>query len=75
MRFPAVRLVVEVEGESLAKASRVNYSKIVTVEHNVKVFFIGHIFPDDYQLASDAVNICWEDKVFQRKKHERRKDN
>jgi len=68
MGFIPVRLTLEVEGESLAKASRVNYSKIVTVEHNVKVFFIGHIRPEDYQNVSDAVNRCWEDKIFQRKK-------
>ena len=66
--FPPVRLVLEMEGEDLAEASRVNYSKIVTVEHNVKVFFIGHVYPDDFQTVSDAVNHSWEDKVSRRKK-------
>ena len=39
--FPPVALHVYAEGEKLAKESRVNYSKLVTIEHNVKVFFIG----------------------------------
>ena len=66
--FPSIRLVIEAEGESLAKASRVNYSKIVTVEHYVNVFFIGHIRPDDLPIVSDAVNACWEPRVRSRRK-------
>jgi len=31
---------------NLAPASRVNYSKVYTVEHNVKVWFIGRIHKD-----------------------------
>jgi len=39
---------VESEGarEKLALESRVNYSKVYTVEHNVKVCFIGKIHRD-----------------------------
>src|SRR5438045_3403450 len=33
------------QGETLRPESRVNYSKIYTVEHNVKVCFIGSIAP------------------------------
>jgi hypothetical protein len=73
MGFAPVKLAIEVEGESLAKTSRVNYSKIVTVEHNVKVFFIGHVPPDDYQIVADAVNVCWEDKIFQRKRDHKKR--
>jgi hypothetical protein len=32
--------------EKLAPQSRVNYSKLYTVEHNVKVLFIGRIHKD-----------------------------
>lgn len=60
---------IQVDGERLARESRVNYSKIVTVEHNVKVFFIGTIYGDDYDIVVDAVNSCWEAKNFFKKKH------
>ena len=65
--FPSVRMKIQVDGERLAAQSRVNYSKIVTVEHNVKVFFIGAIYNDDYDLVVDAVNACWEAKTFFKK--------
>lgn len=67
--FPPTRMRIEAEGEKLSKESRVNYSKLVTIEHNVKVFFIGHIISEDLDLVSEAVNKCWEDKVH----HSRRK--
>ena len=51
-----------VPDEKLARESRVNYSKLVTVEHNVKVFFIGHIISDDVSIISDAVDKCWLEK-------------
>ena len=41
-----VRVVLDNAGEKLRKESRVNYSKIYTVEHNVKVCFIGKIHKD-----------------------------
>ena len=55
MRFSA-------DGEKLASASRVNYSKLVTIEHNLKVFFIGSIYKHDFEMVSDAVDRCWQDK-------------
>jgi hypothetical protein len=65
--FVSARMKIEAEGEKLARESRVNYSKLVTVEHNVKVFFIGHVVPDDWEIVRDAVNRCWEDKIHQRR--------
>ncbi|KAB5563155.1 hypothetical protein GE09DRAFT_772408 [Coniochaeta sp. 2T2.1] len=48
------------EGERLARESRINYSKLVTVEHNVKVFFIGNIYWEDFNnVVPAAVNKCW----------------
>src|SRR5947209_2055456 len=51
-----IKVILEVKGEKLRSESRVNYSKIYTVEHNVKVVFIGkihkdseHIFFTDFQ--------------------------
>lgn len=67
--FPRVRMKLHVDGERLARGSRVDYSKIVTVEHKVKVFFIGTIHGDDYDIVVDAVNKGWERKLLPRKKH------
>ncbi|KAK1717271.1 uncharacterized protein CLUP02_09985 [Colletotrichum lupini] len=66
--FPPVRAKITIEGEKLAKESRVNYSKLVTVEHNVKVFFIGYISPDDFEDVEYAVDDCWEKKTRAKKK-------
>ncbi|KAL7795035.1 hypothetical protein V8C37DRAFT_375339 [Trichoderma ceciliae] len=67
--FPPVRVEMKEEGEKLSKESRVNYSKLVTVEHNVKVFFIGSILYSDWDLVSDAVNHCWNKKNHQKQRH------
>ncbi|UKZ69925.1 uncharacterized protein TrAtP1_010930 [Trichoderma atroviride] len=67
--FPPVRVDMKQEGEKLSKESRVNYSKLVTVEHNVKVFFIGSIVYNDWELVSDAVNHCWNKKNHQKQRH------
>jgi hypothetical protein len=67
--FPPVRVEMKQEGEKLSKESRVNYSKLVTVEHNVKVFFIGSIVYNDWELVSDAVNYCWNKKNHQKQRH------
>ncbi|SPN98821.1 uncharacterized protein DNG_01862 [Cephalotrichum gorgonifer] len=67
--YPPVRMKITVHSEQIARESRVNYSKLVTIEHNVKVFFIGSIYADDYDLVTDAVNDCWEKKTFYKKKH------
>jgi hypothetical protein len=67
--FRPVRVDITEEGEKLARESRVNYSKLVTVEHNVRVFFIGNIYTPDFDIVSDAVNSCWEAKIHHKKKH------
>lgn len=41
-----IRVVVDNPRDKLKPQSRVNYSKIYTVEHNVKVCFIGKIHGD-----------------------------
>lgn len=67
--FKPIRLEITVTGERLARESRVNYSKLVTVEHNVKVFFIGNIHPDDFEnIVPQAVDRCWTDKIHKRVK-------
>ncbi|KAI1336132.1 hypothetical protein F5Y15DRAFT_212955 [Xylariaceae sp. FL0016] len=61
--YNPVSLRIYAEGEKLAKESRVNYSKLVTIEHNVKVFFIGRISATDFETVRYAVNDCWEKKM------------
>ncbi|KAI0396158.1 hypothetical protein F5Y17DRAFT_473229 [Xylariaceae sp. FL0594] len=59
--FRPVPLRIYAEGETLAAESRVNYSKFRSIEHNLKVFFIGQV-PEKYlRVASDAVDRCWAD--------------
>ncbi|OLN97492.1 hypothetical protein CCHL11_01298 [Colletotrichum chlorophyti] len=60
--FPPVRAKMLIEGEKLAKESRINYAKLVTVEHNVKVFFIGYIPAEGFEDVTAAVDACWERK-------------
>ncbi|KAH7141230.1 hypothetical protein B0J13DRAFT_526478 [Dactylonectria estremocensis] len=67
--FAPVKVELHQDGEKLSRESRVNYSKLITVEHNVKVFFIGRIAAADYDLVADAVNRCWEEKIHRKKKH------
>ncbi|KAB5575660.1 hypothetical protein GE09DRAFT_1053183 [Coniochaeta sp. 2T2.1] len=58
--FKPVRVQLTAPGERLARESRINYSKLVTVEHNVKVFFIGNIYWEDFNnVVPAAVNKCW----------------
>ncbi|KAK3327974.1 hypothetical protein B0T19DRAFT_179198 [Cercophora scortea] len=64
--FPPVRMELDDPSEKLAAESRVNYSKLVTVEHNVKVFFVGRIVRQDFEeVVSEAVDNCWQGKKRQ----------
>ncbi|PHH90304.1 hypothetical protein CDD83_4042 [Cordyceps sp. RAO-2017] len=66
--FAPIRVEMTEEGEKLSKESRVNYSKLVTVEHNVKVFFIGSVVANDWEIVQDAVNRCWSEKNHHKKR-------
>lgn len=65
--FPPVQVQLTQDGEKLSKESRVNYSKLVTVEHNVAVFFIGSVVHASWPIVEDAVNQCWDQKVHHRR--------
>jgi uncharacterized protein DUF6590 len=52
-------MIVSAEGETLSLASRINYSKLVTIEHNCKILMIGHIANDSFEHFADAVDSCW----------------
>lgn len=69
--FRPVRLEIKAAGEKLSRESRVNYSKLVTVEHNVKVFFIGNINAEDFDdTVPQAVDRCWQEKIHKRVKRQ-----
>ncbi|KAI1093949.1 hypothetical protein F5B19DRAFT_95752 [Rostrohypoxylon terebratum] len=70
--FAPVALQMYAEGETLAKESRVNYSKLVTIEHNVKVFFIGSIPPEHFENVRYAVEECWNKKMHRSSRRSRR---
>lgn len=56
--FLPVRMEMDVSTEKLARTARINYSKLVTVEHNVKVFFIGRIVAEDMDTVDSTVDKC-----------------
>lgn len=64
--YNPVGLEIYAPNEKLAAESRVNYSKLVTIEHNVKVFFIGRVIQQDLDYVQDAVNECWGKKKTER---------
>ncbi|KAK2609209.1 hypothetical protein QQS21_002291 [Conoideocrella luteorostrata] len=67
--FPPVQIKLCVEGESIPKEARINYSKLLTIEHNIKVFFIGNVLAEDWPIVEQAVNDCWYSKVHRRRKY------
>ncbi|KAG8160049.1 hypothetical protein KVR01_010686 [Diaporthe batatas] len=56
-------------GEHISEESRVNYSKLVTVEHNVKVLFVGNVLYEDWPIVQQAVDECWDSKKTHRSEH------
>ncbi|KAM0302706.1 hypothetical protein ACHAPM_004708 [Fusarium culmorum] len=70
--FPPVRVHISEPGERISKESRVNYSKLTTVEHNVKVLFIGRVVGSDWDVVTEAVNTSWANKMHTHKKKHRR---
>lgn len=60
--FSSVRAEMREEGEKLALESRVKYSKLITVDHNYPVFFIGRVYMSDWQTVLEAVDYCWNQK-------------
>jgi hypothetical protein len=57
-----IRVVPNSPREKLDPASRVNYAKIYTVEHNVKVAFIGHIAESDQYKFNTDFDATWAAK-------------
>lgn len=62
--YAPVAMEIYEKGEKVSKESRVNYSKLVTIEHNVKVLFIGRIISEDFgSVVTKAVDRCWAERV------------
>lgn len=72
--FQPICMQMTAANEHISNNSRVNYSKLVSVEHNVKVFFIGRISNDDWPTVQHAVDKCWEDQLRERPHHISRRD-
>lgn len=48
--------------DKLQPQSRINYAKIYTVEHNVKVFFIGEISDSSKRRFMTDFDVVWVKK-------------
>jgi len=64
--FLPIRMEMDYNTEKLAKESRVNYSKLVTIEHSSLVFFIGRVVDEDLDAVANAVDKCWAEKLRER---------
>jgi hypothetical protein len=58
-----IQIILKSPHNKLEKESRVNYAKIYTVEHNVKVKFIGHIAPSSEKIFMSDFDATWETKT------------
>ncbi|RYP54212.1 hypothetical protein DL768_000991 [Monosporascus sp. mg162] len=70
--FEPVAVEIYAPNEKLQLESRINYSKLVTIEHNVKVFFIGRVAQQHFQYVQNAVNECWGKKKTERSTRKRK---
>jgi hypothetical protein len=54
-----VKVIPKTPRDKLEKESRINYAKIYTVEHNVKVHFIGRITDSDHHSFVADSDAAW----------------
>lgn len=57
-----IRMIPKTPRDELDPKSRINYAKIYTVEHNVKVYFIGRIAPSSESQFYTDFEITWNKK-------------
>ncbi|KAN0102590.1 hypothetical protein V8E51_010903 [Hyaloscypha variabilis] len=55
-----VEVIPRTPRDKLAKESRLNYAKIYTIEHNVKVVFIGHVAPSSQRNFVADHDVTWD---------------
>jgi len=61
-----IRVVPKSDRDKLHPDSRINYAKLYTVEHNVKVFFIGEVHKKSSGRLMIAFNTVWENNQILR---------
>ena len=64
LEFQAIRMTPRTPRDKLDDASRINYAKIYTVEHNVKVHFIGVIEEPSWRILLTDFDTAWRRKNF-----------
>lgn len=57
-----VKMVSTIQDERLAQEPRINYSRPMFIEHNAKVFFIGHIAEGDLDTFQCVIEKAWATK-------------
>jgi hypothetical protein len=57
-----IQMIPKTARDKLDPTSRINYAKIYTVEHNVKVCFIGHIAPSSEKQLMVDFDDTWDKK-------------
>ncbi|KAK4032583.1 hypothetical protein C8A01DRAFT_20339 [Parachaetomium inaequale] len=57
--YPPVRAAIFHQDKVMPVESRVDYSKLVRVEHNVPVLIMGEVVQEDFDDVSLAVDECW----------------
>ncbi|RDL32580.1 uncharacterized protein BP5553_09036 [Venustampulla echinocandica] len=58
-----IQMIPKTPREKLDPASRINYAKYYTVEHNVKVKFIGKLAPSSYKTFVMDSETAWNNKI------------
>ncbi|KND86420.1 hypothetical protein TOPH_08954 [Tolypocladium ophioglossoides CBS 100239] len=66
--FPPVKADLTKKGEKPSEECQVNYSNLVTVDHNVEVFFFGTVAESDWGIVQTAVDYCRGDRSRHRKR-------
>ncbi|KAL1841931.1 hypothetical protein VTJ49DRAFT_6322 [Mycothermus thermophilus] len=58
--IPPVRVKLYERAEKISVESRINYSKVYSIEHNVRVFFIGSVVKSDFDdIFLPAADSCF----------------
>ncbi|KAK3115373.1 hypothetical protein LTR53_005364 [Teratosphaeriaceae sp. CCFEE 6253] len=59
MRSTAIRVVPDTKGETLDALSRLDYAKVHTIHHNLKVAAFGNVHPDSMAALENQWRAIW----------------
>jgi hypothetical protein len=62
LRLRPIRVIPKTPRDKLEEQSRINYAKIYTVEHNVKVHFTGQVDKQDENRLIVDFDATWQKK-------------